>query len=1287
MSVRIAILDSHDQVLAFMDNTAPSALHYYNDELHTYLKGSAYTYKFSCSADHEDAQYIVEGNKIAFRDLEKQKDYYLNLMHVEKDEYEVRAECYGLLFELLNEDVGAYAPSQAMTFAQYYAAFDPEGSTTLGLNEVSDKSIKNEWTGTETLLARLYSLATVFSAEIEFVAELNDDYSLKRIVANVYKEHSDDYQGMGQERTDITLRYGKEITGITKTSDITGLYTAIRPIGKDGLKITSLNKAEYDENGNIEYSSPTGDDSIRAVQARDRFPSNLTREYDGYIMRVWSYDTDNAEMLYGQALAQLKKLCEPQVSYEVSGYVDAEIGDTVKIVDEEYNPVLYLSARVTEQVRSFTDPDRYKTTFDNFEELQSEIDQSLISRVQEMIAENKTYACSILSDNGIVFKNGAGSTTLTAAVRDAGADLTDNFIITWKKDGTEQGVGKTITVNASDINGKSVYRFEATDTAGIVRGMCEVTIINVNDGAAGLPGPAGTSSYTHIAYANSADGTVDFSVTDSDRKYMGMYVDGTQADSTDPSKYKWTLVKGADGSQGIPGPAGADGKTPYFHTAYSTAADGSTGFSTTDPNGKTYFGQYTDYIAADSQDPADYTWAKFEGPQGQTGETGPQGEKGEKGDKGDKGDKGAAGANGIGVQSVDVMYYQSTSATSLIGGSWQTTAPAWVDGKYIWSKTVITYTDSNTTETEPACITGGKGSTGEKGDTGNTGAAGKGVTSIVEQYYQSTSATSLSGGSWSTTYPGWVNGRYIWTRSIITYTDGSATTTTAVCVTGQKGDTGATGAKGDKGDTGAKGDKGDKGETGQAGENGLPGSAVNLLKSSNVEKTSTNYLIGEWKMTRAPKSSEPWTFIAELEFDNSADNAEVNCYVGQTYKYITLLRQKNSRQIVIVRGTPSPYEINGDYIRLYNYPSGSQISAKVYWICMYEGYVNPPASWMPSSNELKGATGPAGAAGKDGRMLYATSSTAAGTAAKVATLAGGTLTLTAGTTVAVRFTYANTASSPTLNVAGTGAKAIYTQGVRYAYWSAGSTVVFTYDGSYWRVASEPVYANTATIGNPAGYNLYINGSNISFRYGSTVLTTFNSNEINFGDFMNISGDDLTIACPVSKGSSLYDALRITPDDISMARGAEKGNYNFYPIMTFNANGEVDFSNPFKAASPLVSKADLKSGKKTASETISFPSGRTDLTDSKWVISSSGIIIAAFTVAVPLNTDYQITIGWTNASKTVIESTRVGQWNNRSANYQTVAVIPAASGNAIHPFVYCTGAMSAACNMNAIYLAG
>ena len=149
-----------------------------------------------------------------------------------------------------------------------------------------------------------------------------------------------------------------------------------------------------------------------------------------------------------------------------------------------------------------------------------------------------------------------------------------------------------------------------------------------------------------------------------------------------------------------------------------------------------------------------------------------------------------------GIASVDVEYYLSTSATSLSGGSWSTTAPAWVNGKYMWSRTVTTDGAGNKTYSpnqNGVCIAGAKGETGA---TGATGVAGKGVSSIVEQYYKSTSATALSGGSWGTTYPGWESGKYIWTRSVITYTDKTTTTTTAVCVTGTKGETGATGAPG-----------------------------------------------------------------------------------------------------------------------------------------------------------------------------------------------------------------------------------------------------------------------------------------------------------------------------------------------------------------------------------------------------------------------------------------------------------------------------------------------------------
>lgn len=152
-------------------------------------------------------------------------------------------------------------------------------------------------------------------------------------------------------------------------------------------------------------------------------------------------------------------------------------------------------------------------------------------------------------------------------------------------------------------------------------------------------------------------------------------------------------------------------------------------------------------------------------------------------------------------------------------------------------------------------------------------------------------------------------------------------------------------------------------------------------------------------------------------------------------------------------------------------------------------------------------------------MLYATSGTAAATAAKVATLASGTIALKAGVTVAVRFTYANTAASPTLNVNSTGAKAVYTQGVRYAYWSAGATVIFTYDGSYWRVASEPVYASTATIGNPGAANIFIEGNNIGFREGSNEFAALYSiaDEDSRGaaltaytDFLKFSGRSVSI---------------------------------------------------------------------------------------------------------------------------------------------------------------------------------
>ena len=454
--VRMAVLDQSGSICTFLDNDAPDALHYYDDLLHEYLKGSANTLEFKTTARHPDSIFLVVGGKISFQT--DNRSYYFNIMSVERDEYEVSVEAHSLSLELLNEQLGAYKASSAMSFTQYVGIFDCDRVLTIGVNEVSSSRITCEWTGSETILGRLFSLATMFSAELEFVPELNDNYTLNQIVMNVYKQHTDTYQGIGQNRKDIVLRYGVDIEGITKKTDITELYTLIRPVGRDGLTISSLNKTEYDSDGNIEFRSPSGDKGIYAVKAREQFPSNLMAGNNNRWIAVnWDYDTDNANTLYGQALAQLKKNCQPAVQYDVKGYFDTGIGDTVMIEDEEFNPILYLEARVTEQKRSFTDASRNETVFDNFKEKQSQIDDSILARVQALIEANAAYQLTIVSSEGTQFKGEPIITTLSVMVYRNGQKLNEQYLtdnnlqITWTGSDGSTATGMSISVSKADF--------------------------------------------------------------------------------------------------------------------------------------------------------------------------------------------------------------------------------------------------------------------------------------------------------------------------------------------------------------------------------------------------------------------------------------------------------------------------------------------------------------------------------------------------------------------------------------------------------------------------------------------------------------------------------------------------------------------------------------------------------------------------------------------------------------------------------------------------------------------
>lgn len=370
-------------------------------------------------------------------------------------------------------------------------------------------------------------------------------------------------------------------------------------------------------------------------------------------------------------------------------------------------------------------------------------------------------------------------------------------------------------------------------------------------GETGLPGPPGESSYTHIAYADDANGT-GFSQDGDGKSYIGVYVDNVQADSDDPSRYHWSLFKGADGSRGAPGPPGDNGLTPYFHTAWANNSTGTSGFSTTVSTNKLYIGTYTDYTSADSTDPSKYNWVKIKGEDGvgisgvtdyylatsldrgvTTGTSGWTAsvqtitstkrylwnyEKitytdgtfhnttptiiGTYGEKGDPGSPGAPGEDGRSIESITDYFLATNLAEGVTRATsgWTTNVQSVTETKkYLWNYEKIVYSNPTGTEYIEPMIIGAYGDKGDRGDPGAPGepgppgSPGKGIVDTAVAYQHHTNGTTAPTGTWYSNPPTPIQGRYLWTRTITTYTDGSKVTTYSVsynATDGQNGDDG-----------------------------------------------------------------------------------------------------------------------------------------------------------------------------------------------------------------------------------------------------------------------------------------------------------------------------------------------------------------------------------------------------------------------------------------------------------------------------------------------------------------
>lgn len=763
----LTIHDMNLRQVASIDNDKQGALNYYDDEWVRNLETGSSTFDFTVAkkvlnTDSALTKIHNHLNEKAFISFEYKDRTHLFTVHkVIENEQTIKVNCINLNLELINEYANPYKATKAMAFVEYCKEMDLLNYTLLsvGINEISEKQLKLEWTNQETKLARLLNLAKQFGAEIDFDTKLHADSSIKSFTVNVYHENDGEHQGVGRERTDISLTYGKNIGSITREIDKTGIFNTIRPTGKmptvetedsgerhlssqrvknsdgsttetiirtasDGTKsktivhtkitkladktrITTTTTTRSD--GSIEQTVTTskkggpsnterrilrppkkkeketdpekevltiadlGEWSIKNEKGEVEFyqrgqslyapismqlyPSTFTSSTanDQWTRRDFYFDTDEPNELRRLAYLKLKQHCYPAITYEVDGFVDAEIGDTIQIYDDGFNPALIVKARISEQKISFTNPSSNKTTFANFKALENKLSSGIKSAFERLFENSKPYIIKLSTDKGVIFKNGSGESVVTPTLYRGGKPIVTGVTWRWSLDGTVS-TGMKYLVRGSTIDRTSTLTVSAYIDNNQVA-IDEISFVNVSDGQNGQkgdkgePGPKGPqgergekgapglqglqgpkgdqgipglkgvdgrTQYTHIAYADDATGG-GFSQTVFIKPYIGMYQDFNPTDSMNPTDYRWIKFKGDDGPRGIPGKAGVDGRTPYFHRAWSNSADGRDGFSTSDSTNKRYLGTLTDFNESDSQDPARYKWTALFGTTEQSG--------------------------------------------------------------------------------------------------------------------------------------------------------------------------------------------------------------------------------------------------------------------------------------------------------------------------------------------------------------------------------------------------------------------------------------------------------------------------------------------------------------------------------------------------------------------------------------------------------------------------------------------------------------------------------------------
>ncbi|MCW1021069.1 phage tail protein [Streptococcus anginosus] len=517
--MQITILDKDFQNVGVIKNGNPYTPSFFGDTWHRYLAEGASTFDFTVnkyiSGELQDyCQYINEKAYFHFR--YEGKDYLFYVMTITEDDFIIQLSCNSLNLELQNEYANPFTSTSAQSFEWYFKQMEFYfAELELGINEVSDAKLTLTFESQETKLERLRSLLNKFDAEFEFVTKLNDDYSFNKLVLNIYKAHDDNHQGVGKVRSDISLHYGKNIKGVQRVIDKTQLFNAGKFTGADGLTIKDIERSDKNKNGVEEFYTRKGNVMVYAPLSMVDYPSHTRKNgVDQWTRKDFQTEYTNVNELVAYAFRTLKKYAYPIVTYTINAFSNwldisaVNLGDTVMIHDKNFVGGLNLSARVIEQVISFSNPKNNQLTFSNVVQLESELSQGIQERLKQMVEDAQPYVVTIATDTGVTFKNNKGQSVVSPILTKGNKTIDCGW--RYVVDGVIKSTSPTYIVRGSDVSDKLVLTISAwVDNQEVA--STQVTFTNVNDGKNGSDG----KSITVAKAEKQADGV---KVTFSDNK-------------------------------------------------------------------------------------------------------------------------------------------------------------------------------------------------------------------------------------------------------------------------------------------------------------------------------------------------------------------------------------------------------------------------------------------------------------------------------------------------------------------------------------------------------------------------------------------------------------------------------------------------------------------------------------------------------------------------------------------------------------------------------------------------